>query len=42
MSQSNADTIRWAYEVWTESGPAAVTDRFWAEDAVYREGLGLA
>ena len=40
MSQSNADTIRRAYEVWNESGPAAVTDRFWAEDAVYREGPG--
>lgn len=29
-----------AYEVWNESGPAAVANQFWAEDAVYREGLG--
>ena len=40
MSQENADTIRRAYEVWNEAGPGAVTDRFWAEDAVYREGPG--
>ena|SRR5215213_4630253 len=40
MSQEDADTIRRAYEVWNESGPAAVTERFWAEDAVYREGPG--
>ena len=40
MSQEDADRIRRAYEVWNESGPAAVTDRFWAEDAVYREGPG--
>jgi ketosteroid isomerase-like protein len=40
MSQQDADTIRRAYEVWNEAGPAAVTDRFWAEDAVYREGPG--
>jgi ketosteroid isomerase-like protein len=40
MSQEDADIIRRAYEVWNESGPAAVTDRFWAEDAVYREGPG--
>ena len=40
MSQEDADTIRLAYEVWNESGPAAVTERFWAEDAVYREGPG--
>src|SRR5512144_2685547 len=38
MSHENADNIRRAYEVWHESGPAAVTDQFWAEDAVYREG----
>ena len=41
MSQENADRIRRAFEVWNESGPAAVTERFWAEDAVYREGPGL-
>jgi ketosteroid isomerase-like protein len=40
MSQEDADRIRRAYEVWNELGPAAVTERFWAEDAVYREGPG--
>lgn len=40
MSQEDADRIRCAYEAWNEAGPAAVTDRFWAEDAVYREGPG--
>jgi ketosteroid isomerase-like protein len=40
MSEENADCIRRAYEVWNDSGPAAVTDQFWAEDAVYREGPG--
>ena len=40
MSRADADRIRRAYEVWNESGPAAVTDQFWAEDAVYREGPG--
>jgi len=40
MSQEDAETIRRAYEVWNESGPAAVMERFWAEDAVYREGPG--
>ena len=40
MSDEDADTIRRAYEVWNEAGPRAVTDRFWAEDAVYREGPG--
>ena len=40
MSVADAERIRRAYEVWNESGPAAVTDQFWAEDAVYREGPG--
>jgi len=40
MSQEDADRIRRAYEVWNESGPEAVTEQFWAEDAVYREGPG--
>ena len=40
MSKEDADSIRRAYEVWNESGPGAVTDQFWAEDAVYREGPG--
>jgi ketosteroid isomerase-like protein len=37
---ATAATVRHAFEVWNESGPAAVIDRFWAEDAVYREGPG--
>jgi ketosteroid isomerase-like protein len=40
MSQEDADIIRRAYEVWNGSGPEALTDQFWAEDAVYREGPG--
>src|SRR5215216_3616346 len=40
MSQEDAERIRRAYEVWSESGPVAVTEEFWAEDAVYREGPG--
>jgi ketosteroid isomerase-like protein len=40
MSQDDADRIRRAYEAWNESGPAAVVENFWAEDAVYREGPG--
>ena len=40
MSQEDAERIRRAYEVWNESGPVAVTEEFWAEDAVYREGPG--
>jgi ketosteroid isomerase-like protein len=40
MSRDDAATIRRAYEVWNESGPTAVTEQFWAEDAVYREGPG--
>ena len=40
MSQEDLVIIRRAYEVWNESGPAAVTDQFWAEDAVFREGPG--
>lgn len=38
MSRDDAERIRRAYEVWNESGPAAVIERFYAEDAVYREG----
>jgi ketosteroid isomerase-like protein len=37
---ADAATVRRAFQVWNESGPAAVIDRFWAEDAVYREGPG--
>ena len=40
MSQDDAATIRPAYEVWNELGPAAVIEQFWAEDGVYREGPG--
>jgi ketosteroid isomerase-like protein len=40
MSERDAETVRRAYEVWNESGPEAVTERFWAEDAVYREAPG--
>jgi ketosteroid isomerase-like protein len=40
MAEEDAATIRRAYEVWNDRGPAAVTDEFWAEDAVYREGPG--
>jgi ketosteroid isomerase-like protein len=40
MSEDDAATIRRAYETWNESGPAAVMERFGAEDAVYREGPG--
>jgi ketosteroid isomerase-like protein len=40
MAQDDAATVRRAFEVWNEAGPAAVVERFWAEDAVYREGPG--
>jgi ketosteroid isomerase-like protein len=40
MSQRDADRLRRAYQVWNESGPAAVIDEFYAEDAVYREAPG--
>ncbi len=40
MSQTDAAIIQRAFEVWNESGPAAVIEGFWAEDAVYREGPG--
>src|ERR687891_439141 len=40
MSPDDAATIRRAYEVWNELGPAAVIEQFWAEDGVYREGPG--
>jgi ketosteroid isomerase-like protein len=40
MSQDDAAQVRRAYQVWNESGPAAVIEQFWAEDGVYREGPG--
>jgi ketosteroid isomerase-like protein len=38
LPATDAERIRRAYEVWNESGAAAVIDGFYAEDAVYREG----
>jgi ketosteroid isomerase-like protein len=40
VSEDDAAQVRRAYEVWNESGPAAVIEQFYAEDAVYREGPG--
>jgi ketosteroid isomerase-like protein len=40
MPGEDAERIRRAYEVWNESGPEALTEEFWAEDVVYREGPG--
>jgi ketosteroid isomerase-like protein len=40
MSYEDVATVRRAYELWNESGPAAVIEQFWAEEAVYREGPG--
>ncbi len=40
MSQADADTIRRAFETWNEEGAEAVVERFWTEDAVYREMPG--
>ena len=40
VSERDADMLRRAFEVWNESGPEALVERFWAEDAVYREGPG--
>jgi ketosteroid isomerase-like protein len=39
-AERDADTIRRAFEAWNESGPGALLERFWAEDAVYREMPG--
>jgi ketosteroid isomerase-like protein len=38
LPATDAERIRRAYEVWNESGAAAVIEGFYAEDAVYREG----
>ena len=38
LPASDADRLRRAYEVWNESGAAAVIEGYYAEDAVYREG----
>ena len=40
MSQADADTIRRAFETWNEEGAEAVVERYWTEDAVYREMPG--
>jgi ketosteroid isomerase-like protein len=40
VSQADADTIRRAFETWNEEGAEAVVDRFWTEDAIYREMPG--
>lgn len=40
MAGDDAERIRRAYETWNEEGPEAVMERFWAEDAVYREAPG--
>jgi ketosteroid isomerase-like protein len=40
VSQADADTIRRAFETWNEEGAQAVVERFWTEDAVYREMPG--
>jgi ketosteroid isomerase-like protein len=40
MAQSDADTVRRAFATWNEEGAEAVVERFWTEDAVYREMPG--
>lgn len=40
MSQADLDTIRRAFQTWNEEGAQAVVERFWTEDAVYREMPG--
>jgi ketosteroid isomerase-like protein len=40
VSQADADTIRRAFETWNEEGAEAVVERYWTEDAVYREMPG--
>jgi ketosteroid isomerase-like protein len=40
VSETDADMLRRAFAMWNESGPEALLDRFWAEDAVYREMPG--
>jgi ketosteroid isomerase-like protein len=40
MAQEDADTVRRAFDAWNEEGAEAVVERFWAEDAVYREMPG--
>ncbi len=40
MSQTDADMIRRAFEAWNDEGPEALVERYWTEDAVYREMPG--
>jgi ketosteroid isomerase-like protein len=40
VSQADLDTIRRAFQTWNEEGAQAVVERFWTEDAVYREMPG--
>jgi ketosteroid isomerase-like protein len=40
VSQADADTIRRAFDTWNDEGAEAVVDRFWTEDAIYREMPG--
>jgi ketosteroid isomerase-like protein len=40
MARSDADTVRRAFEAWNEEGAEAVVERFWTEDAIYREMPG--
>jgi ketosteroid isomerase-like protein len=40
VPQPDADTIRRAFETWNDEGAEAVVDRFWTDDAVYREMPG--
>jgi ketosteroid isomerase-like protein len=39
-SHADADMIRRAFATWNEEGPQALVERFWHEDAVYREMPG--
>jgi ketosteroid isomerase-like protein len=40
VSGSDEDMLRRAFDVWNEEGAEAVVERFWADDAVYREMPG--
>jgi ketosteroid isomerase-like protein len=40
VSERDADMLRQAYQAWNDSGPDEVVERFYAEDAVYREMPG--
>jgi ketosteroid isomerase-like protein len=40
VPQADADTIRRAFATWNDEGAEAVVDRFWTDDAIYREMPG--